>query len=145
MSKVFGASNAAPKVFKANKVIVTINNVNLIAMGVTIQFQRDVTPVPVLGDRRVISIGEPVGQMSAQSFLSKDGSVFQAFDIVGEGGCGGFSATLDFSKSKDACDLAGMKVTLKNCYASAVSIEAQGGRGYIANGVNVTFLGMEVI
>lgn len=142
---VFGASTAAPKVFKANKVIVTINNENLIAMNVTIQYGRQVESVPVLGETRVISLGEPQGTLSADAFLSKDKKVFNAFKLDGDSNdCKGFTATLDFSKAEGACDLAGMKVELKNCFATAVTITAQGGRGYIAAGAQLTFLGMDI-
>ena len=51
---------------------------------------------------------------------------------------------VDKFDGKDACDMAGKTVTAKNCFASNVSVDAQGGRGYVAQGVQVTFTALEM-
>ena len=42
------------------------------------------------------------------------------------------------------CKLSGKTVTAHNCVASAVSLGAQGGRGYIAQGITVVFTALDM-
>lgn len=141
-NSVFGGSTDKPTVVKAGKVIVTVGNKDLLALGVQIQFGRQVEIVPALSKKRVVSLGEPQGQFTANTLLAKGVDAFEAFKLSGDD-CTPFDMKLKFD-AKDACDFAGKTVTAKNCFASNVSIDAQGGRGYIAQGVQVTFTALEL-
>lgn len=144
MSSVFGSDIGEPTVIKAGRAIVTVNGTPLIALGVQLQFGRNVEIVPALSEKRIVSLGEPQGQLTANTILSKDVDSLTAFKLDGND-CTKFDMTIEFN-ANDACGgLAGKKVTAKNCFASSVSIDAQGGRGYVAQGVQVTFTGLEMV
>ena len=141
-NSVFGASTDKPTVLKAGKVIVTVGNATLLALGVQVQFGRQVELVPVLSKKRVVSLGEPQGQFTANTILAKDVDAFNAFKLSGDD-CTPFDMKIKFD-AKDACDAAGKTVTCKNCFSSNVNVDAQGGRGYIAQGIQVTFTALEM-
>lgn len=141
-NSVFGGSTDKPTVIKAGKAIVTVGGSTLLALGVQLQFGRQVEIVPALSKKRVISIGEPQGQFTANTILAKGVDSFKAFQLSGDD-CTPFDMTIKFD-AKDACDMAGKTVKAKNCFASNVSIDAQGGRGYVAQGVQVTFTALEL-
>lgn len=139
MANVFGASEKA-HVIKADKAIVKIGRETALALGVTIQYQRPVQQVPVLAEDDVLSIGKASGTFTAETILMKN-----AFDITGGAlitgdGCKPDTITINFQDG--ACESKTKSVTCKNCIASAVTVNAQGGRGYVAAGVSVTFTAM---
>jgi hypothetical protein len=140
-NSVFGGSTDKPTVLKAGKAIVTVGGSTLLALGVQVQFGRQVELVPALSKKRVVSLGEPQGQFTANTILAKGVDAFNAFKLSGND-CTPFDMTIKFDDG--ACDAAGKTVTAKNCFASNVSVEAQGGRGYIAQGVQVTFTALEM-
>lgn len=142
MGSVFGGSTDKPTVIKAGKAIVTVDNTTLLALGVQIQFQRQVEIVPALSKKRVVSLGEPQGQFTANTILAKGVDAFKAFKLSGDD-CKPFDMKIKFD-GNDGCDMAGKTVTAKNCFASNVSVDAQGGRGYVAEGVQVTFTALEL-
>lgn len=136
---VFGASEKA-HVIKADKAIVKIGGQTALALGVTIQYQRPVQQVPVLAEEDVISVGKGSGTFTAETILMKN-----AFDITGGAlitGDGCKPDTISISFQDGSCESKTKPVTCKNCIASAVSVTAQGGRGYVAAGVSVTFTAM---
>ena len=139
---VFGATINTPKVIKAGKCIVVVNGKDLIALNVQINFSRQVEVIPVLGKKRVVSIGEPQGTFSAETLLAKGEDAFSAFNLSGAD-CIPFDMKIRLD-GKDACDLDGKTVTAKNCFSSGVSITAQGGRGWVGQGVQVTFTALEI-
>lgn len=141
-NSVFGGSTDKPIVIKAGKAIVTVGGSTLLALGVQVQFSRQVEIVPALSKKRVVSLGEPQGQFTANTILAKGIDSFKAFKLSGDD-CTPFDMTIKFD-GKDACDMAGKTVTAKNCFASNVSMDAQGGRGYVAQGVQVTFTALEM-
>lgn len=140
-NSVFGASVDKPIVVKAGKAIVTVGGSTLLALGVQLQFGRQVEIVPAVSKKRVISIGEPQGQFTANTILAKGSDAFKAFKLSGED-CTPFDMKITFD-GDSGCDLAGKTVTAKNCFSSNVNIDVQGGRGYVAQGVQVTFTALE--
>lgn len=137
-NSVFGGDTGTPTVLKAGKAIITVDSETLLALGVQIQFGRQVEIVPALSEKRIISISEPQGQFTANTILAKNFDSFKAFKLSGDD-CTPFQMTIKFD-AKDTCEtLAGKEITAKNCFSSSVSLDAQGGRGYIAQGVQVTF------
>lgn len=141
-NSVFGGNIDKPLVIKSGKAIVTVDNTTLLALGVQVQFSRQVEIVPALGKKRVVSISEPQGQFTANTILAKEEDAFNAFKLSGDD-CKPFDMTIKF-EGNDACDMQGKSVTAKNCFASNVSLDAQGGRGYIAQGIQVTFTALEM-
>lgn len=133
---VFNTNTGKPTVVRAGKAIVKVNGATLMALNVSLTYQRPVEIVPTIGEKRVLSIGEGQGQFSAQTVLSSDSNVVKAMGL-NDDGCDPFSMTIEFQGA--TCTMSGKTVTAHNCVASAVSLDAQGGRGYIANGVTVTF------
>ena len=142
-NSVFGGSTDKPTVVKAGKAIVTVGGHTLLALGVQVQFGRQVEIIPALSKKRVVSLGEPQGQFTANTILAHGIDAFNAFKLSGND-CTPFDMTITFDV-KYACDLAGKTVKAKNCFASNVSVDAQGGRGYVAQGVQVTFTALEMI
>lgn len=138
---VFGTDTGKPIVVRAGKAIVTVNGHTMIALGVQVQFQRTVELLPTIGKKRVLSIGEGTGTFSADTILSKENNIESAFRL-NEDGCSPFAITITFKDS--SCSENGKTVTAHNCVASAITIGAQGGRGYIAEGLQATFTGLTV-
>ena len=145
MASVFNSPTKSATLLRTDKAKVSVSggSKNMIALGVTVSFQRAVEIIPVIGEERLISVGIPQGQCTIQSLLCKDGNVLsQIMAKDGKDDCSGFDMSLDMSNDK--CLGGTKKVTMHGCVASAVSIEAQGGRGYVASGVTITFTGLEV-
>lgn len=142
MGSVFGGSTDKPTVIKAGKAIVTVGGTTLLALGVQLQFGRNVELVPALSKKRVVSLGEPQGQFTANTILAKGIDAFKAFKLSGDD-CKPFDMKIKFD-AQDGCDMAGKTVTAKNCFSSNVTVDAQGGRGYVAEGVQVTFTALEL-
>lgn len=138
---VFGTDTGKPIVVRAGKAIVTVNGQTMIALGVQVQFQRTVELLPTIGKKRVLSIGEGTGTFSADTILSKENNIESAFRL-NDDGCSPFAITITFKDS--SCSENGKTITAHNCVASAISIGAQGGRGYIAEGLQATFTGLTV-
>lgn len=141
-NSVFGGSTGKPIVIKAGKAIVTIGGSTLLALGVQLQFGRQVEIIPALSKKRIVSLSEPQGQFTANTILAHGIDAFNAFKLSGDD-CTPFDMTITFD-GKGACDLADKTVTAKNCFSSNVSVDAQGGRGYVAQGVQVSFTALEM-
>ena len=136
---VFG-STADVQVVKAHEAHIYVPGGELIALDVTIQFQRPVENVPVIGSTNIISVGRPMGTFTAQTVLCKEFDAVTAFHLE-EDDCDVFSMDVDLSGS---CDIGDGSIHVDGCVTSAVSLQASGGRGYIANGVTVTFTQLEM-
>ena len=137
---VFGANSSQPKVIKAGKAILVVNNKEIIALNVQIVFQRPVEVIPAISKKKLVSLGEPQGTFTAETILAKGEDAFDAFKLDGED-CAPFDMKIRVNDS--ACDLNGKSVTAKNCFSGSVSITVQGGRGYIGQGLQVVFTAME--
>jgi len=140
MANVFGASEKA-HVIKVDKAIVKIAGTTAIALGVTIQYQRAVQQLPVLSEEDVISIGKGQGTFQAETVLMQGNADVTANSLISGDGCKPDTITITFQDG--GCETKTKPVTCKNCIASAVSVTAQGGRGYVAAGVTITFTAME--
>lgn len=141
MASVFGADAGKPIVLKAGKAIVTVGGTTLIALNATMTFSRDVQLIPALSRKRIVSIGEPQGTFSAETIIAKGNDSTSAFKLSGND-CSGFDMTVKMDGN--ACDGGGKTFTAKNCFASAVTITAQGGRGWIGSGFQVTFTALDM-
>lgn len=143
---VFNTSNDAKKpiLIKAGRAKLKVEGVteSMLAMNCTVQFSRSVEVVPVIGDQRVLSVGEPTGTCSIGTILAKSDSTLEK--ILGkETECEGFTMQLTFTGDA-TCGMGGRSVTLGGCIASAVSIEMQGGRGFVASSVQITFTSLQI-
>lgn len=138
---VFGADTGKPIVVRAGKAIVAVNGQTMIALGVQVSFGREVQHLPTIGKKRVLSIGEGTGTFTASTILSKENNIESAFRL-NEDGCVPFAITITFKDS--SCSENGKTVTAHNCVASAITVGAQGGRGYIAEDLTATFTSLTV-
>ena len=144
MAQIFGSdAGTPPTIVKAGKAMLLVGEGmhSMLALGVQIQFQRSVQVIPTLGNSDVLSIGKPTGTLTISSLLSKDSDIGNQLKI-NDDGCDPLTLTLTFNDG--ACSMNGKSVTITGGVASAVSIEAQGERGFVATGVSVTFTAMEM-
>jgi hypothetical protein len=118
---------------------VTVNGTTIIALQATLQFARSIEVIPALSKKRVVSIGEPQGTFSAETIIAKGNDASKAFKLTGDD-CTGYDMTIRMDGN--ACDSDGKTYTAKNCFTSAVTLTAQGGRGFIGSGFQVTFTGL---
>lgn len=139
MADVFGASGDTFRKFHAGKATVSIGTLNAIALNVTVSFQRTVEPVPVLGSTRVLSVGEPTGNLTIQSLLSS-GDILSGWSDA----CHSDSVKLTFTEGECGGKGTGKTITCHNCMLQSVSMTAQGGRGYVSEDVVFTFTALEV-
>ena len=140
-ANVFGASEKA-HVIKVDKAIVKIGTTTAIALGVTIQYQRSVQQLPVLSEEDVLSIGKASGTFSAETVLRKGSADVTANALISGDGCKPETVTVTFRDG--GCESQNKPITCKNCIASALSVTAQGGRGYVAAGVQIAFTAMSL-
>lgn len=138
---IFGQDTGKPLVVRAGKATLTCNGVIMIATNVQVQYQRKVEVVPTISKKRVISVGEGEGTFSAETIYAKDSDSLNALKL-NDDGCDPFTMTITFDDG--ACNMNNKSITCHNCVSSAVSITAQGGRGYIAQGVQVTFTALDI-
>lgn len=124
------ASDQGATVIKANKAEVKIDNATSLALNVQIQFQRNVEVLDTVGKDRVIAVGEPKGTFTIEQIIGHD-----KIAALEESGCTPISVSIT---TADECG-GTSEVTCGNCVLSATSITAQGGRGYIAHGVQGVF------
>lgn len=134
---VFNYDSTSLKVVKADEATVDFGGGDCIATGVQIQFQRQVERVPTIGKDDVASVSKPQGQFTANTVFMKT-----LPPIFSQDACKPVDVVVDFGEG--TCEYSGKKVTLHNCIASAVSMDLQGGRGYVASGLTLTFFGMDV-
>lgn len=139
---VFGADTGKPLVVRAGKATVVCNGVTLLATNVQVQYQRNVEVVPTISKKRIISIGEGQGTFSAETILAKDNDALNALKL-NDDGCDPFTMTITFNDN--ACNMNGKSITAHNCVSSSVGITAQGGRGFIGQGVQVTFTALTLL
>lgn len=136
MAAVFNADTGKPLVVKAGKAIVKCGSVTLIALDVSLTYQRSVEVIPTIGTKQVMSIGKPQGTFTASTILSKEANADSGLHI-NDDGCKPYSITITFQDG--GCSMDGQTVTAHNCVTSALSISAQGARGFVAQGVQVVF------
>lgn len=141
MASVFGADTGKPIVLKAGKCIVTVGGTTLIALNATVQFGREIGVIPALSKKRVVSIGEPQGTFSAETIIAKGNDPSSAFKLNGDD-CSGYQMSIKFDGN--ACDAGGKTVKCMNCFTQNVQITAQGGRGWIGSGFQVTFTALDM-
>ena len=140
-TSVFGADDTKPIILKAGKCIVTIGSTTLIALNVTVQFGREVQVVPALSKKRIVSIGEPQGTFTAETIIAKGNDPTNAFHLNDQD-CSVYHMTIKFEGK--ACDAAGKTVQCRNCFTQSVNVTAQGGRGWIGAGFQVTFTALKM-
>ena len=137
MASVFAESGDAT-VLRAGKAIISFNSSgsDVIALQVQVSFQRPVEIVPSLGETRVISLGEPTGQLTIGTVLMSD-----VPGVLSDDGCDPFVTSISFEQG---CDMAGKKVTCSNCVLQQVNLQAQGGRGYVGHDLQIVFTKLEI-
>jgi len=135
---IFGAT--APKkarVFQAGSAKATIGDTPAILLGVNVQVNRQLSPIPTLTDGVVWSAQPVQGTLSAQSILVAGESKGLLTMLTESDLC----RSLPCSVSMDAgsCDSEGIRLEIADGYCSAVSFTASGGQGYIGNDFTIQF------
>lgn len=139
MAQVFGSNDQNVKVVKAAKATITFSGGGIdgtaVALNVQVQFSRQVERVPTLGNNQVLSVGLPQGTVTAQEVLFSDAP------NLSDDGCSSGTVTIT---PDSTCGDNPNDIICKGCIVSAVSVEAVGSRGYIARGVTITFIALEM-
>lgn len=134
MAAIFNSSNDV-QIVKAYEATIEIDGHTVIATDVTIQFQRPVENVPVIGKTNVISVGRPQGTLTANAIMCSKDETLEAMHL-NQDDCTPFTMLVTL---KGTCDTGSGTLSCAGCVASAVNVQMQGGRGYIVRGATVTF------
>jgi hypothetical protein len=135
---IFGATaSKKSRVFQAGAATATIGSVPAMLLGVTIQVQRSMSPIPTLTDGIVWSAQPVQGTLQAQSILTTDNSGDFIKNIAEGDACSPIPCSV---KMKDAaCDSRDINLNIEDGYCSAVSFAIQGSQGYIGNDFTIQF------
>lgn len=141
---VFNASPNDPIMVRASRANITISGItdSIIALNVNCTFQRRVEMVPTIGNVRVVSASEPEGTLQIGTLIAKDSNAIEQI-LMKDTECTPYSMEITFGGDA-TCGMGNKKVSISGCVSSGVSVEMQGGRGYVASGVTVTFTQMEL-
>jgi len=141
---IFGAtSSKKARVFQSGSARATIGASPAILLGVEIQVTRQMSPVPTLTDG-IVWAAQPVqGVLSAQSIVVAGESLGLVSSLTDRGLCKPIACTIQMTDG--ACDSAGVALTIKDGYCSAVTFSASGGQGYIANNFTIQFTNAEYV
>lgn len=140
---IFGAT--APKksrVFQSGSATATIQDVPAILLGVNVQVNRQMSPVPTLTDG-VLWAAQPVqGTLTANSILVGNESMGLIKKLAENDLCNPVTITVNMGAS--ACDNSNVKLTISDGYCSSVSFTANGNQGYVGNDFTVQFTMCEI-
>jgi hypothetical protein len=135
---IFGAT--APKksrVFQSGSATATIQDVPAILLGVTVQVNRQMSPIPTLTDGVLWSAQPVQGTLTANSILVGTESTGLVKKLAETDLCTPVPITINMGA--DACDNSNVKLVIADGYCSTVSFSANGNQGYVANDFTVQF------
>lgn len=135
---IFGAT--APKksrVFQAGSAKATIGNTPAILLGVNVQVNRQLSPIPTLTDGVVWSAQPVQGTLTANSILVASESKQLITELTETNLCQPIQCSVHMDAG--ACDSSGITLDIADGYCSAVSFAASGGQGYIGNDFTIQF------
>ena len=132
---IFGSTAAtASKIYQAGAATATFDTMPGILLGVNVQVQRNLQPVPTLTDGIVWSAQPVQGTLTANSIIASDKNLVEK--LAGQDACKPIPITVTMANS---CETDGMQISIKDGYCSQVSFQASGQQGYIANDFTVQF------
>lgn len=140
---IFGASaSKKPRIFQAGRATATIADQPAILLGVTVQVQRQLSPIPTLTDGVVWSAQPVQGTLSAQSIIVTPESRGLMEKIVDDGSCEPLQCTVKMDDK--ACNHSGLTITIKDGYCSTVGFSISGAQGYIGSDFTISFTSCEL-
>ena len=140
---IFGAT--APKksrVFQSGSATATIKDVPAILLGVTVQVNRQMSPVPTLTDGVIWSAQPVQGTLTANSILVGTESTGLIKKLAETDLCTPVPITINMGA--DACDNSNVKLVIADGYCSSITFTANGNQGYIGNDFTVQFTVCEI-
>lgn len=140
---IFGATATAEsaKLFQAGSATATFYNQPMLLIGVTVQVQRQLSPVPTLTDGIVWSAQPVSGTLTAQGILMAE-DVKAKFDALTGDACKPIPITVTLSAG--ACAGAGVTLEIKDGFCSSVQFTANGNQGYVGSDLTIQFTTCEI-
>lgn len=143
MAAIFGATaSKKARVFQAGRASATIAGVPAILLGVTVQVQRQLSPIPTLTDGVVWSAQPVQGSLSAQSIIVAPESRQLLEKITDDTVCDPLAITVRMDDK--ACQHGGLTISIKDGYCSAVGFAMSGAQGYIGSDFTIQFTLCEI-
>ena len=139
-STIFGVTTSSSlrnRLYQTGKATVTISDMPAILVGVTVQIQRSLSPIPTLTDGIVWSAQPVQGTLTAQSIVTTEKTAGLMQRIAGEDNCAPIACTVRFDDN--ACSNSGLTLSIKDGYCSVVSFAANGNQGYIGHDFTIMF------
>lgn len=130
-------SSKSSKMFQAGKATASINGIPAILIGVSVQIQRSLSPVPTLTDGVVWSAQPVQGTLSAQSILTNGAGKNLLTTMANGDSCKPMNVVVKMNDG--ACDSSGIILTIKDGFCSGVSLTANGSQGYIGSDFTMNF------
>ena len=135
---IFGATAAKKsRIFQAGSAKATIGNTPAILLGVTVQVQRQLSPVPTLTDGILWSAQPVQGSLQAQSIVTSSDSKAFIDNLTNNNLCQPIACSVKMTDS--SCDSHGIILSIEDGYCSAVSFSINGNQGYIGNDLTINF------
>lgn len=141
MATVFDSNAAHTKLIHINEVNVSFGEgvgANAIFIGVTMQFDRNVSPIATLNQGVMFAAQPCTGSIQVDSMLTKDSNIAQSLSS----GCNPQTCTMQ--PSGKACGLEGKTVTASGLFFTGVTFVATAQQGYIAEQVRGVFTQLDV-
>lgn len=140
---IFGATVAKKaRVFQSGSAKATIGASPAILLGVQIQIQRQMSPVPTLTDG-VVWAAQPVsGSLTANSILVASESMGLIKSLTEQNVCTPMACSVTLDNS---CDAKGVQLMINDGYCSAISFSANGNQGYVGNDFTIQFTSCDVV
>lgn len=135
---IFNSKTTAPKFFQMGQAVATINDMKAMFIQLTVQFGRQISPIMTINDGIVFAATPPSGSLEAQSILTKNKDLVT---LLEGDSCEALSANVNMS---GACDADGIQLNITGLYFQNVSFTMSGQQGYVSEGANGVFTGLEV-
>lgn len=141
MSLFNAKSSKSSRMFQAGKATASINGVPALLIGVSVQVQRGLSPVPTLTDGVVWSAQPVQGTLTANSILTNSAGKELLNKVAGDS-CEPLNVVVEMNDG--ACDSAGIVLNIKDGFCSGVSLAANGNQGYIGSDFTLNFTQCDV-
>lgn len=143
MGAIFGATATAEsaRLFQAGSATATFDNQPTLLIGVTVQVQRQLNPVPTLTDGIVWSAQPVSGTLTAQGILIAE-DVQAKFNALTGDACK--PIPINVTLGAGACSGSGIKLDIKDGFCSSVQFTANGNQGYVGNDLTIQFTTCEI-
>jgi hypothetical protein len=132
---IFGATNPAKsRIYQVGAATATFDDSPGVLLGVNIQIQRNLSPVPTLTDGIVWSAQPVQGTLTANSIVTADKNLVSK--LTDNAACTPIPININLTNS---CETSGVRLEIQDGYCSAVTFTASGQQGYIGNDFTVQF------